>query len=164
MEDWEPILGFFGYSISTLGRVMRDTTGRILRIRVNQYGVPYVGLMRDGVQNQRSLALLVAKTFLHPTSDIFDTPINLDGNRFNCALDNLMWRPRWFAVKYNQQFTLTRSMRPMRGPVRARDTGEVFPDSFSAAQRYGLLEEDLVLSIENLTVTWPTYQTFELVE
>ena len=103
----------------------------------------------------------MAKAFLPPPSDVFDTPINLDGNRFNCAVDNLMCRPRWFAVRYNQQFTHGRYDRPLGRPVTAIETGEVFPDSFLAACRYGLLERDLVLSIEHNTVTWPTYQTFE---
>src|SRR3954469_2297239 len=122
MEDWAPIQGFPGYSVSTLGRVRRDSSGRILRIKVNQYGVPYVGLMKEWDQKQRSLALLVARAFIMNTSDIFDTPINLDGDRFNCAVDNLMWRPRWFAVKYNQQFTHGRYERPIEASVRAIET------------------------------------------
>ena len=163
MEEWAPIQGFPGYSVSNLGRVRRDVTGRILRIKVNQYGVAYVGLMRDD-QKQRSLALLVARAFLPDGSDIFDTPINLDGDRFNCAADNLMWRPRWFAVKYHQQFTHNRYSEPIEAPVRAIETGEVFSDSFEAACRYGVLERDLVLSVRHNTVTWPNYMSFELVE
>jgi hypothetical protein len=162
MEDWVPIQGFPGYSVSTLGRVRRDSSGRILRIKVNQYGVPYIGLMRDWDQKQRSLALLVARAFIPNTSDIFDTPINLDGDRFNCAVDNLMWRPRWFAVKYNQQFTHGRYSEAIEAPVRAIETGEVFRDSFEASCRYGVLERDLVLSIVHHTVTWPNYMRFEL--
>lgn len=162
MEEWAPIRGFPGYSVSTLGRVRRDSTGHILGVKVTQYGVAYVGLMREWDQHQRGLALLVAKAFLPPPSEVFDTPINLDGDRFNCAVDNLMWRPRWFAIKYHQQFK-ERYWKPVRVPVRARETGEVFQDSFDAACRYGLLERDLVLAIEHNTVTWPTYQTFELI-
>lgn len=164
MEEWSPISGFSGYSISTLGRVRRDVSGRILGVKVNQYGVPYVGLMRDDDQKQRSLALLVAKTFLPAASDFFDTPINLDGDRFNCEIDNLMWRPRWFAVRYNQQFTQGRLPEAIGAPVRAVDTGEVFDTSFDAACRYGVLEHDLVQSIKHNTLTWPNYMRFEVVE
>lgn len=164
MEVWVPIQDFPGYSVSSFGRVRRDASGRILRVKVTQYGVPYVGLMRNWDQHQRSLALLVANAFLVPPSGAFDTPINLNGNRFDCSIENLMWRPRWFAVKYNQQFTHGRYDRPLLAPIRAIDTGETFRDSFEAAQRYGLLERDLVLSIFHNTVTWPTYQTFEVIE
>jgi hypothetical protein len=96
-------------------------------------------------------------------SEAFDTPINLDGDRFNCCLQNLMWRPRWFAVQYNRQFR-ERYDRPIEVPLKAADTKEVFPNSLAAAIRYGLLERDVVLSIEHNTLTWPTYQKFEVVE
>lgn len=162
LEDWEPIRGFPGYSVSSLGRVRKDATDRIMSISVTQYGTPYVGLMRGWDQYKRSLAKLVAKAFLPTPTEAFDTPINLNGDRFNCAVDNLMWRPRWFAVMYNQQFTHGRYDRPIEAPVRAVETGEVFGNSFEASCRYGLLERDLVLSIENNTVTWPSYMRFEL--
>lgn len=164
MEEWEPILGFPGYSISNLGRVRRDVSGRILHVKVNQYGIPYVGLMRDSEQWQRSLALLVAKAFLPNPTDFFDTPINLDGDRFNCEVDNLMWRPRWFAVRYNQQFTQDAPQRAQNTPIRAIETGEAFGSPMAAAQRYGLLEHDVLHSIRHHTVTWPNYIRFEVVE
>lgn len=164
MEEWEPISGFPGYSISNLGRVRRDATGRILHVKVNQYGIPYVGLMRDLEQWQRSLALLVAKAFLPNPTDFFDTPINLDGDRFNCEVENLMWRPRWFAVRYNQQFTQDAPQRAQKAPVRAIETGESFGSPMAAAQRYGLLEHDVLHSIRHNTVTWPNYMHFEVVE
>jgi hypothetical protein len=43
-------------------------------------------------------------------------------------------------------------------------TGEISENSFDCAQRYGLLEQDLVLSILNRTYVWPTYQEFGIVE
>jgi hypothetical protein len=44
------------------------------------------------------------------------------------------------------------------------DTEEMFPNSLAAACRYGLLEREVVLSVLNNTLTWPTYQRFEVVE
>jgi hypothetical protein len=164
MEDWVVIPEFPEYSVSNLGRVRRNSSGRILSVRVNQYGVPYVGLMKTWYQHERSLALLVAKVFLPPTNEIFNTPINLDGNRLNCAADNLMWRPRAFAVRYNQQFTQEWHSEPLSGPVRCRDTGEVFQSSRDAACRYGVLEMDLIQSIMYRTVTWPNYMSFEFLD
>lgn len=163
IEVWQPIEGFPGYSVSNYGEIRSDKTGRLLSINDNQFGVPQVGLMRDGVQYHRSLPLLVAKAFLAPESDAFDTPINLDGDRRNNRLENLTWRPRWFAIKYNQQFRY-----PYLHPIKARiielKTREVSENSFECAKRYGLLEQDLVLSILNRTYVWPTYQEFGLLE
>lgn len=161
--EWKPVAGFPGYSINPQGQVSRDSTGRLLIPRYNQYGVPYVGLMREWRQCSRSLPRLVAMTFLHIPSVIFDTPIQLDGNPKNCRVGNLMWRPRWYAIRYKQQFD-ERYDNSIETPVRAVSEGEIFPNSFVAACRYGLLEREVVLSIVNRTLTWPTYQTFELVE
>jgi|SRR4051794_19307020 hypothetical protein len=160
-NGWVPVQGFPGYSVNPLGQVQKDSTGRILHTRLNQYGVPYVGLMREWRQCIRSLPRLVATAFLPSPSEIFDTPINLDGNRMNCAVDNLMWRPRWYAIKYANQFE-ERYGNPIRAPVRAIESREVFNDSLEAACRYGLLEREVVMSVLNRTPAWPTYQTFEL--
>lgn len=163
IDQWVPIRDFPGYSINPLGHVRRDANERPVVIRLNQYQVPYVGLMRDWKQHIRSLPKLMAETFLDPPSDIFDTPIQLDGDPMNCRVDNLMWRPRWYAVRYKNQFEEPYD-NPIESPVRARETGEIFRNSFDAACRYGLLEREVVLSVLNRTPAWPTYQIFELVE
>ena len=163
VETWRPVYLFPGYSVSDHGRVRTDKTGRILALNENQYGLVQVGLMRDGVQYHRSVPLLVAKAFIPRETGPFDTPINLDGDRHNNHVDNLAWRPRWFAIKYNQQFR-----RPYENPIFSKimdlKTGEISENSFECARRYGLLEQDLVLSILNRTYVWPTYQEFGLVE
>lgn len=162
-DDWRPVEGFPGYSVNPLGQVMRNSTKRLLEPRMNQYGVLYVGLMRGWQQWIRSLPRLVALEFLPPPSDIFDTPIQLDGNPRNCRADNLMWRPRHYAVNYKRQFRDPYE-NPIETPVRCMGDGEVFPNSLAAACRYGLLESEVVLSVLNRTPTWLTYQRFEMVE
>lgn len=161
-NGWVPVMGFPGYSINRLGQVSRDSTGRLLVPRYNQYGVPYVGLMRDWQQCSRSLPLLVARAFLPRPSSIFKTPIQIDGDRSNCRVENLMWRPRWYAVLYNRQFEGDRYEHPIEEPVREVASGERFPNSLAAACRFGLLEREVVLSIVNRTPAWPTYQHFEM--
>ncbi len=163
-DTWVPVEGFPGYSINPLGQVARDSTGRLLVPRFNQYGVPYVGLMREWQQCIRSLPKLVARAFLPNPSEIFDTPVQIDGDRSNCRVDNLMWRPRWYAVLYNRQFEGDRYDSPIDVPVRAVNEGEKFRNSLEAACRYGLLEREVVLSVVNRTPAWPTYQYFEMVQ
>ena len=159
IEEWKPITFFPQYSISSYGRVRAEKSGRILALNENQFGVVQVGLMQDGVQYHRSVPLLVAKAFIPREHVPFDTPINLDGDRYNNHVSNLMWRPRWFAIKYNRQFR-----QPYENPITARiielKTREIFQNSFQCATRFGLLEQDLVLSILNRTYVWPTYQEF----
>ena len=158
-ENWKEIEYFPEYSVSDHGRVRADNSGRIMALNENQYGVVQVGLMRDGKQFHRSVPLLVAKAFLPSVHGPFDTPINMDGDRHNNRLENLTWRPRWFAIKYNRQFRYPYE-NPIMSPIVDLKTNEVSENSLECAKRYGLLEQDLVLSILNRTYVWPTYQKF----
>lgn len=162
-EVWKTIREFPDYSVSNFGNVRTEKTGRILRMSPNQFGVMNVGLMKDGIQYHRSVPLLVAKAFLPIKPGPFDTPINLDGDRSNNHVDNLVWRPRWFAVKYNRQFRFPSEMFIDR-PIVDIKTGEVSVNSLDCAKRYGLLEEEVVLAVMNKTYVWPTYQEFRVLE
>jgi hypothetical protein len=162
-ERWETIERFPNYSVSNHGRVRFDKTGRILRCNVNQYGLLQVGLMHDGIQRHRSVPLLVARAFLPDVPGPFDTPINLDGDRHNNHVDNLVWRPRWFAVKYNQQFRYPSEWH-IDSPIMDLKTHEISKNSLECVKRYGLLEKDLYLALYNRTYVWPTYQEFVVIE
>jgi NUMOD4 motif len=162
-EQWIPIELFPDYSVSDHGRIRADRSGRILVLSKNQSGLVQVGLMRDGIQHHRSVPLLVAKAFIPQPSGPFDTPINLDGDRYNNHVHNLLWRPRWFAIKYNRQFRYP-SEQSISQPVIDLKTNEVSKNSFDCATRYGLLEEDVVSAILYRTYVWPTYQEFAILE
>jgi NUMOD4 motif len=162
VEIWREIQNFEHYSISNLGNVRAEKSGRIMELNQNQFGVVFVGLMRGGMQYHRSVPLLVANAFIPRKFEPYDTPINLNGDRWDNRVENIVWRPRWFAIRYNQQFR-NPYMFPILDPVKEIKSGEIHENSFEAAMKYGLLESDLVLSILNHTVVWPTYQEFEIV-
>lgn len=161
--DWAPIPDFPGYSINYLGQVRNDRTGRLLVLTLSRArnGLVQVGLVKNGLQYKRGVALLVANAFLEPPNPpTFDTPINLDGDRTNNHVENLMWRPRWFAIKYHRQFY--QDVPYIEEPIVDVRTEEIYPNSFSASVKYGLLDQDLYLSILNRTYVWPTYQRFRV--
>jgi hypothetical protein len=161
-EFWKQIEDFPGYSVSSYGRVRTDKSGRILVQSENQFGLLQVGMMRDGEQRHRSVPLLVAKAFIPNSLDAFDTPINLDGDRHNNRVDNLAWRPRWFAIRYNQQFKYPYE-HSIIAPLEDIKTGEVSENSLECAKQYGLLEEEIVFAILNHSFVWPTYQEFRII-
>jgi hypothetical protein len=160
-EEWKSIKNFENYSVSNWGRIRSEKSGRLLTLSQNQFDVVYVGLVHEGIQYHRSVPLLVANAFIERKFEPYDTPINLNGDRFNNHVNNLVWRPRWFAIKYNQQFKFPYEY-PIIYPLEDIKTGEVSQDSFDCAKRYGLLENDLVLSVLNRTYVWPTYQQFRV--
>jgi hypothetical protein len=163
MQEWCEIVGFSGYSVSDAGKVLNETTGRIMRTYMNSHGIETVGLMRQGVQRKRSVAVLVGDAFIRTARSLqFNTPINLDGDRTNNRVTNLAWRPLWFARKYHQQFHI--GPQGFACPVQNLHTGEVFKTTWDAATLQGLLERELVMAILNRTYVFPLYQTFTLLE
>lgn len=167
-QEWLPIEDFPGYSISDHGFVRSEETGLIIARRFNNRGIVYVGLSRDRQQYSLSLARLVAKAFLPPhPSEAFDTPIHRDGDRVNIHAENLMWRPRWFAVKYHQQFDVYQKSTL---PIQELETEACFERPLQAAVAYGLLALEVQTVAWNYTnhantwdKVWPTGQQFRMV-
>lgn len=164
-EEWREIEEFPGYSVSDHGRVRNNSfEGRVMGQSRNQQGLMKVGLYQDGQQHIRSVALLVAKAFLpEHNNPNFNTPINIDGDRSNNHVDNLMWRPRWFAIKYHQQFRDDR-LKGYIVPIEEMTTGERFKNSMDAATKYGILAQEIVIADINRTHVFPTYQMFRVIQ
>ncbi len=161
MEYWLRITEFPRYSVSDQGRVRNDQTGRLMIPALNQLGIPHVGLNHGGVNYRRSLAPLVARAFLRPHHQpAFDTPINLNGDREDNAVGNLMWRPRWFSVAFHRQFRMDRVA--VWEEIIELDTGEIFKHSREVVVRFGLLDFDVAQCIEFGKRIWPTHQRFGL--
>lgn len=162
LTEWQHIRSFPGYSVSETGYVRNDETGRIMTMLKNQFGIVNVGLTKNGIQYKRAVSLLVAQTFLVPARHVtFDTPINLDGDRCNNRVENLLWRPRWFATKYFKQFK-EEAVKPVMG-VEEINTSETFDSSWKAVVAYGLLELDVRVSTVDESEVWPTYQRFRAI-
>lgn len=162
-ERWVEIEDFPDYLVSNWGRVINSMTDRIKEPSVNQQGIPHVLLVRKNKQHRRGLALLVAEAFLDaPEREQFDTVINLNGDRLDCRAKNLMWRPRWFAIRYHQQMRRGPSMPNV--PVYNSVTEDVYPNAFEAAKTEGLLEDDVFSSLSNNTLPFPTYHRYYFAE
>lgn len=161
MEEWREVHEFPDYSVSDRGRVRNDRADRLMALTVNQGGIVQAGFSSNGKYFKRSVALLVATTFLPRPMGPFDTPINVDGDRLNNEVENLMWRPRWFAIRYHQQF-YRRYHTPIYHKIIDLRTKEISEGSWEACVRYGLIEKELVYAIHNRTYVWPTYQEFRI--
>lgn len=103
-ERWSELDEFPDYAVSDLGHVHNIKTGMPRKTSVNQQGIVKISMYQGRELITRSVAVMVAEAFCDGRNDLFNTPIHLDGDRENCRADNLMWRPRWFAVQYHRQF------------------------------------------------------------
>lgn len=160
-EVWEPIPGFPLYSVSNLGRVMNIKTERPIKPQLTPQGVVYVPMYADGRNQTKSVKVLVAKAFLEGETRVFNTPINRDGNKTNNRVDNLLWRPLWFAVKYSHQFNKP-YVHEKKGPVYECETEARFEDIFEAGITFGLLFREVYLSTYTGIKVAPTGQRFRI--
>lgn len=161
-EVWVQIAGFPVYSISNLGRVINNEKGWPIRQSLNTSNILKVGLVRDHIQYTRSVKVLVAQHFVSGHNSLFNTPIQKDGDTYNCRADNLVYRPRWFAMKHAVQFHDIRQSH-RQGPVREIKSGDTFENIVTAAIHNGLLFVDVLKSIRHGEPTFPTRQLFEIV-
>jgi NUMOD4 motif len=158
-EEWKTIDEFPTYQISNFGRVVNQDTGRLIRESITRSNVVKIGLVSGDRQYTRSVKLLVAEHFVDGRSELFDTPIHLDGDPRNNIADNIVWRPRWFAWKYTRQFA-EHEPGSERGPIIDLDTNDLYLDMVEAAIRNGLLVHDVWKSIYVKQPTFPTWQNF----
>lgn len=158
-EMWREIAMFPGYSVSESGQVRNDKTERRIAVCVNGHGIAYVGLSKDGRQYKKSLSIIVLEAFVPRPSFRFDAPINLNGDRLNNSVDNLMWRPRWFATKFFQQF-MYNSVGSINGPLEVIETGEVFENSWDAVTTLGVLDREIAISVMTKNWVFPIHRRF----
>ena len=157
-EKWLPIEGFEIYQISNRGRVYNSETERMMALSRTRQGVVKVGLYLHPRQYTKGVTRLVAEAFLpRHENPLFNTAMHVDGDRSNNNVDNLIWRPRWFVKDYVLQF----KREPFAfGPIEEIDTLEYFDSTWEAAIKFGLIERDIVRSLEKHLPVWPTKQTF----
>jgi hypothetical protein len=166
-ETEKPIPGFPNYYIGVEGYVINIKTGREMSLSPTMHGDLTVGLMCDTdhgrIQCRRSVKVLVAKAFVPGESDVFDTPILLDGNQENLHAENIMWRPRGFAWHYYRQFPIDEEEVPSwyyNGPIFDIINVIEYPTIFIAAMNRGLLCEDIRMSLLNGSQVFPTGESF----
>lgn len=162
-EEWRQILGFPSYSVNDQGSVRNDETERILTpfLTGPKRNTLSVGLIHHRTQYTRTVGRLVANAFLQPLNEYHDTPIHLDRDKLNCRVDNLLWRPRWFAREYTIQFSRGLEMYPA---IRDLETEEVFETPWEVVPLRGLLYRDVVEATHRHTHVFPTMDLFEWLE
>ena len=161
-HDWRQVFGFPSYQVNSLGAFTNARTGREVSTSLTPNNHVKINLYRDGQIHTRSAALLVAKTFLEEPKENWDTPIHLDGDKTNCAADNLMWRPRWFAIRYHRQFEYE-SFHSDKRKFQDVKSGDVYYGMKEVCMANGLYWYDVEKSATENTFVPLTYQYFRWV-
>lgn len=161
-HEWRTLEEFPKYYVSNYGEFVNNRTDSDIQPSVNQQGHAKISLYAGGQLRTRSAALLVAGAFLPRENDIFDTPIHLDGDLINCRADNLMWRPRWFAIKYHKQFGNENFINDHASRVDVI-SGELYSSMRDVCVTNGIHYHDVINSEYNGSLTFPTWQQFRVV-
>ena len=155
-EEWKVVEEFPDYAVSNRGEVIRTARNIPMSQPLNQQGIPYVRFYLHSRQIVRSVAVLVAAAFLEPHEhEWFDTPTNINGDRLDNRVENLMWRPRWFAIKYHQQMKEGPLNNYISRPIMDEATEEIYSSPWEAAITLGLLEGDIVVGVFNKESVYP---------
>lgn len=165
MADLKPIDGFEDYLIAEDGEVYTAWKQRRIKPSLTREGAVKITLYNEGRPYTRSLALLVAKAHLYNDHDpdVFDTPIHLDNDLCHNHVRNLMWRPRWFAVKYQEQYWNV-NYRTSRIAVVDVKREMVYDSVMDACQEFGLLFIDVLKSCNTGETVFPTWKIFQYVQ
>lgn len=162
-EEWAEVQDFPEYLVSNYGVIINMSRGgNELTIRPNQQGILRVGLVKDRIQYTRAVAPIVAKAFVPCPDPNYNTPIHLDGDLWNCRANNLVWRPRPFAVMYHKQFRVDTFHTEYRVPLVEIETGKVYDGVKEACIDNGLYWYDVVRSYVEETFVPITYQEFRM--
>jgi hypothetical protein len=162
-ERWHELDEFPDYAVSSLGSVHNIKTGMPRKTSTNQQGIVKISLYQGRALITRSVAVMVAEAFVEGQSDLANTPIHLDGDRENCRADNLMWRPRWFAVQYHRQF-YSAEFHNSDVHIRDVDSGKEYYSVKDACMDLGLYYNDVYRSYVHGRPVPFTMQRFELVK
>lgn len=162
---WHELEEFPDYAVSEQGDIANIKTGMPRKLSINGQGIVKITLYNEQKQLvTRSVARMVAEAFVpRPDLDAFDTPIHMDGELTNCRADNLVWRPRWFAIKYHKQFR-NAEFHAARGAFIDLDTEEVYDSIKDICVRNGVFWQDVIKCVTEETFVFPTWQKFRLYE
>lgn len=157
--DIKEIDEFPGYFITRDGQVYNSRQQALTR-SPTAYGDLTVGMVRNGHQHRRSVKVLLARAFVPGETEVFDTPILLDGDREHLEPANIKWRPRWFALMYAKQWDHVDQWW-FAGPVVDITTGEEYEHILHAAVDTGSLVRDIRTGMMNRTRVFPEGGQFE---
>lgn len=169
-EVWAVIPNFPDYSVSSFGRVMNNDSGRIKILSLNARGDLIIGMRSPGASGQmkgycRSVKVLVARAFVEGENEIDNTPILLDGDKYNLHWSNMVWRPRWFAIEYSKQWA-NPQVWWNRGPIVDR-AGNQYETIIIASMSIGSTAKSIwysIFEVDHYKRVFPGGETFRFVD
>lgn len=162
---WRTISEFPRYEISNKGEIYNTHYRQMMRTSLSNHGHVKITLTDErGKRHTRSVALLVAATFVPAPNYLCDYLIVLDGNLERVEASNLAWRPRGFAWEYTHQLKVRQPLHFRNLAVRDLVNNFDYDSIVSAGIEEGLLFKDIWRSTYTQTEVFPSGAVFEVTE
>lgn len=111
-EEWRRIEMAPRYEVSNIGRVRNRETGLIMKLKVDRYGYPVIGLINGRRKRiYPTIHRLVALAFKFKANHKRDKlQVNhVDGNKLNNHVDNLEWVSAGGNIRHSYQMDLNKN-------------------------------------------------------
>lgn len=162
LQEWTRLVDYPDYMINRSGEIFNIRTQRYMRRSMTMQGNAKIGLMSPRGRKTLSVARLVAQTFIPQPSPICDAVIVLNGDMNDLRVENLAWRPDWFAWKYTRQLREPAPNYCTHLKIRDALTWEEFENIVHAATTHGLLFMDVWRSTYTGSPVYPINHAFEV--
>lgn len=177
-EQWKKIQGFENYSVSDLGRVRNDTTGKIISIYHDKGNYSMVYLFDNGKRKAFRVHQLVARMFI-PNPNNYETVNHIDTNHDNNRVDNLEWlsvgeNSRRFQLEQiseeqrerrrNHCYKMYARAQEVNGKgIKCKETGVVYPSISECSRQMGIGSSSISRAVNGLIESTKGYH-FEFTE
>lgn len=166
-EIWKKIERFNKYSVSNLGRIRNDETGKILKpFRIGSKEKQYYAVDFYPIKNIR-VHRIVAETFI-PNPDNKKVVNHIDGNKFNNAAYNLEWVTQsencTHAYRVLGKVRLAGSLNPHSRKIIRVEDGKIYGSVSEATTENGLKAHTSIskaINRDNLTAGGYHWKYFE---
>lgn len=137
MEMWKPIKDLPGYSVSSEGRVRKDSTGQIMVLSKNG------GYCRITIT--KHVHRLVAEAFIEKPEDVERCWVDhIDGNRSNNNVENLRWvTPSENATSYGYHSRIKNKRKKVLA-IHLDGRTILFESRQAAAEYFGCCDSEIL--------------------
>lgn len=163
-EKWKKIPGFENYSVSDLGRVRNDTTGKMLSISSDKDGYQVCYCFNNGKRKTFRIHQLVAKAFI-PNPNNYGTVDHITPDKKDNRVENLMWLSAEENSRKFQLEQITEEQKKVRSdnckkmqekaiestskPVMCIETGIVYSSICECSRKTGIYQSEISRVLQN---------------
>lgn len=177
-EQWKKIQGFENYSVSNLGEVRNDISGKKISISHDKGNYSMVYLFDNGKRKAFRVHQLVARMFI-PNPENYETVDHIDTDHDNNRIDNLRWLPvgensRRFQLEQISEeqrerrrincYKMYAKAQEVNGKgIKCKETGVVFPSISECSRQMGISSSNISKVVNGLRESAKGYH-FEFVD